>query len=450
MTTSPTGNGSGKPFSQAKDVHIVPKVWGEEQWIVNKEYCGKKLILRKNMQCSVHHHKEKDEVFYILKGKVRMELGKKTYTMHPGDFVHVARNTPHRFTGLEASEIMEFSTTHREEDSYRTKESGHIEQERYDRQLAIIASFPKMRILVVGDAMLDCSISGHVNRVSPEAPIPVVQYISESETPGGSANAARNIASLGGNVTLIGVVGKDAYASTLDRLLKKEGVTPHLVRDASRHTTRKQRILAGSSHQLVRLDYENTEPLSEAIGRNILQLIEKELKRCDVLLLSDYAKGFFSPTMLRSCIALAKSAHVPVILDPKPRDATYARSIRGVDLMTPNKKEAMLLTGRDTSDATTLALALRHTLKTNILVTLGEHGMMLLQKTGKPRTFPALTRDVADVTGAGDTVAAVLALGLASGATLEDSVDLANRAASLVVRKHGTATTNATELASIL
>lgn len=440
--THPIGDGPDKSFFRAEEVHIVPKVWGEEHWIVNKEYCGKKLVLRKNMRCSVHQHKEKDEVFYVLKGKVLLELGKKNYTMNVGDFVHVARNTPHRFTGLEDSEIMEFSTTHKEEDSYRLTQSGHVEQARFDREAATVDRFKDVSVLVIGDVMLDMYVEGKVDRVSPEAPIPVVQYRGEFQVPGGAANAARNVSSLGGKATVIGVIGTDAYGKTLARLLKKEGVASLLLTDASRHTIRKQRIMSGD-HQMLRLDYEAVHPLSSVLQKKLMTTVATALKKADVLLLSDYAKGLFSPETLTHCIALAKKAGVPVILDPKPKDASYLAAIRGVDLLTPNKKEAEILAGNVPPEEACAVLAQR--LKTNVLVTLGEAGM-LLHANKKTKAFPALTHDVADVSGAGDTVAATLALCLGCDAEMEDAADLANRAASIVVRKPGTATASQEEL----
>ncbi|UPA22484.1 D-glycero-beta-D-manno-heptose-7-phosphate kinase [Candidatus Peribacteria bacterium] len=446
---APINDDSKKPYFRASEVYKVPKVWGEEHWIVNKEYCGKKLVLKKNMRCSIHQHKEKDEVFYVLKGKVLLELAKETFTLLPGDFVHVKRNTPHRFTGLEASEIMEFSTTHKEEDSYRIKESGHVDEDRFEREKKVLNSFPKASVLVVGDVMLDSYIIGAVDRVSPEAPIPVVQFRSEYQVPGGAANAARNVAALGGKATVIGVIGDDAYGKTLQSILKKEGVNAILLKDSSRHTIRKERILGGS-HQLLRLDYESTHTLSTALEKSVLQEIAKGLKTCDVLLLSDYAKGLLSPSLIKKCIAMAAKAKVPVIVDPKPRDTSYMQCLKGATLITPNKKEAAVLTGKDDLTPEKMCAALSKELGGSVLVTLGEHGMLLMEKGKKAQVFPALTQEVADVSGAGDTVAATLALALASDTSLTDAADLANRAASIVVRKAGTATATAEELASTL
>jgi quercetin dioxygenase-like cupin family protein len=161
---------SSRSHFVASEVTRVPKEWGEEQWIVNKEYCGKKLILKKNRRCSMHSHKKKDEVFYLQSGKVLLEMSGKKYTLLPGDFVHVKPNAPHRFTGLQDSEIIEFSTTHDEEDSYRTEFSGHSDPKRFERQSAIIHSFKNLSVLVLGDVMVDRYISGRIDRISPEAP----------------------------------------------------------------------------------------------------------------------------------------------------------------------------------------------------------------------------------------------------------------------------------------
>lgn len=441
---------SRQSFFSGSSIHKEKKQWGEEHWIVNKEYCGKKLILKKNHRCSLHSHKEKDEVFYIQKGRVLLELGKESRTLTPGDFVHIPSDTPHRFTGFEDSEIFEFSTTHNEEDSFRTEYSGHVEQKRFDRQSALIRSFKKCSVLVFGDVMLDTYFSGSVDRISPEAPIPVVHFRQKTSFPGGAANAARNIAALGGRATLLGLRGNDAAGEELDALIKKEKVRSLLFIDAKRSTTQKQRIVAGSSHQIVRLDIEEQSSPSAVQVRMFLKRIERELPKHDVLLLSDYAKGIFSPEMLRSCIALARRKKKPVILDPKPLDASYLSHARGVTLMTPNRREALLLSGRANISPEETGKILAAALKTDVLLTLGADGMLLAHPRKAHERFPTFVREVSDVSGAGDTVVAVLALVLGLKGKLLDAVDLANRAAGIVVGKAGTATLTGAELLEVL
>lgn len=442
--------GSKDRFYPGEKIHRVQKEWGEEQWIVNKEYCGKKLILKKNRRCSMHSHAKKDEVFYLQSGKVLLEIDGKSHTMKAGDFVHVQTGLPHRFTGLEDSEIIEFSTTHDEADSHRTEFSGHVEQERFDRQCALVDAFPKTPVLVVGDVMLDTYLFGSVDRVSPEAPIPVVRYRAERSVPGGAANAAINTASLGAPVTLIGVTGADAAAKDLERLLKRGKVTAILLSDTSRATTRKNRVLAEGGQQIVRLDYEQNETLSPALTKRLLAHVKKLLPKHKALLLSDYAKGVLAPAVLEECIALARAAGVPVVVDPKPADSSALRSMRGATVITPNRREAQILASVASKNTSQIGDLLAGEINSNVLLTLGAEGMLLVEKNNRQTAFAALVREVTDVSGAGDTVSVVLTLTLGAGGALTDGADMANRAAGIVVTKQGTASVSRDELLRVL
>lgn len=443
-------SGSSARYFPASSVHRERKEWGEEHWIVNKEYCGKKLVLKKNYRCSMHAHRAKEEVFYLQSGSVRMEVGGEQYLLAPGDFVHVPSGTPHRFTGVEESVIFEFSTNHSEDDSFRTELSSHIDPVRFARQSAFVRAFPRQAVLVVGDAMLDTYVEGSVDRVSPEAPIPVVRQTSARHVLGGAANTAQNVCALGGTAFFVGVCGRDPAGERLQSLLRSGSLRVSLFTDPARRTTEKQRVLGSGNHQIVRVDYEDACPLSRAMERKVLAAIKRHLPRCGALLLSDYAKGVCTPAVLRGAIALARAARVPVILDPKPRGAEYLGAIRGLSLLTPNLKEAMVLASVPTDDPAFLGRTLARKLRCPVLITLGAEGMLLTSPSGKSMALPALRNDIADVSGAGDTVAATVALSLAAGATLDDAVDLANRAASVVVAKPGTATLGAEELLSVL
>lgn len=435
-------------LTKESEIFRVPKVWGEEQWIVNESYCGKKLLLKKNYQCSLHSHKEKDETFYVQSGKVAMELGGEQYVLMPGDTIQVAPNTPHRFTGLEESEIFEFSTTHRDSDSYRLTQSGHIDTERFSREVEVIKRFPKSRVLVVGDVMLDTYLHGSVERLSVEAPVPVMRYEHDTHLPGGAANAARTARSLGGTVTLIGVCGKDKAASTLRALLVKDGIRPLLIVDPKRITTQKQRLAIKGFQQLARLDYEDTNALSVAHEKHLIATVRKAANLADVLLLSDYAKGVFSPTVLASCVAIAKKRGIPVVVGPKPIGPSYITAVKGATLFVPNRPEAQVLGGNLSNES--LVRRLAKNVQGNVLITLGEKGMLLAENGKKLLHLPTFARSVVDVTGAGDTVVATCALSLAAGATLAEAADLANRAAGIVVGKPGTATLSADELRAVL
>lgn len=440
---------SKEQYYKGGSVHKEKKKWGEEHWIVNKDYCGKKLVLKKDHRCSMHSHKEKDEVFYLQSGKVLLELNGERYTLNPGDFIHIKQGDPHRFTGLADSEIFEFSTTHKEDDSYRTELSGHVDQDRYDRQVALAHSMKGAHILVVGDAMLDTYVTGSVDRISPEAPIPVVKQNNRWDVPGGAANVARNVTCLGGSATLIGVRGGDEAGQELEKLLKKEGVVSHLVVDRSRCTTQKQRVMGDGMQQITRIDFEQTHSISTDLQKRILVKIKADLKNADVMLISDYAKGVLTPKFLQKIITIAKKAKVPVVLDPKPFGPEYLEYVHGVTVFTPNRKEALMLCSPET-DPKRIAKTLMKELKANVLLTLGGDGMMLMPRKGKVETFAALGREVVDISGAGDTVAATLALVLGAGGSLSDATDISNRAASVVVGKHGTATLNFEELLSAL
>lgn len=442
--------GSKKRKFAAADVHRVPKEWGEEQWIVNKEYCGKRLLLKKDRRCSMHFHKEKDEVFYIEKGNVLLEMDGERYVLTPGEFVHVRSGSEHRFTGLEDSVIFEFSTTHSEEDSYRREKSGHVDPLRYARQSAVVGSLTGVRVLVVGDVMLDTYVEGSVERVSPEAPIPVVRQRAVRTVAGGAANAAANAAALGGAVTLVGVIGNDEAGTTLAAHCKKQGIAARLTKEARRRTTQKQRILGDRNHQLLRLDTEDLHPLEAKTVAALLADVKKALGSCDVVLLSDYGKGVLTPRTIAEVIAAARKKKIPVILDPKPRDASYMDALRGLTLLTPNKMESLLLAGGGLDDMMKVAERLAKRLASHVLVTLGAEGMLLSERGKAAAHLPAHAHEVADVSGAGDTVAATLALCVGAGADMRDAVDIANRAAGVVVTKMGTATLTPAELTAAL
>jgi D-beta-D-heptose 7-phosphate kinase / D-beta-D-heptose 1-phosphate adenosyltransferase len=445
---------SRKKFFKGSSIHKEKKQWGEEHWIVNKDYCGKKLILRKDRRCSMHSHKEKDEVFYIQSGKILLELDGKEYTLRPGDFMHIPAGSPHRFTGLEKSEIFEFSTNHKEEDSYRTEYSGHIEQDRFEREAELLKAFKAVRVLVIGDVMLDTYVEGSVERISPEAPIPVMKKKNRKDCLGGAGNAARNVTSLGGKATLVGVRGDDQAGKRIEALLKKSKVSSALIADERWPTLEKHRVVSGAQ-QIVRIDFEEDYVATSAIQKKLFAHITKHLKKCDVVLLSDYAKGVFSPSFLKEIIALANRVNIPTILDPKPFGPEYMSIARGVTLMKPNHKETLAMVSHKfpvtrNRDVSRIGQFLSRSLKSDILLTLGAQGMHLHPRQGQHMTFPALAHEVADISGAGDTVSAVLALSVGAGAQLSDAVDLANRAASIVVGKKGTATVSSEELKDVL
>jgi rfaE bifunctional protein kinase chain/domain len=297
-----------------------------------------------------------------------------------------------------------------------------------------LPSFDKARVLVVGDVMLDRYWFGDVSRISPEAPVPVLKVSKVEERPGGAANVARNIAELGAHCTLLSVVGADEAGDCLQRLLTVQGrVDALLHRDESFSTIVKLRAVA-RQQQLLRIDFE-TPPSHEVLQAKLADFRSK-LPDCDVVLLSDYGKGGL--THIAEMIRLARAAGKPVLVDPKGDE--YER-YRGATLLTPNRSEFREVAGNWKSEAelTEKAQKLRAGLGLDaLLVTRSEEGMSLFREQGVLHE-PTQAREVFDVSGAGDTVIATLAVMLASGADMVEAVRIANRAAGLVVAKLGTA-----------
>ena len=302
-------------------------------------------------------------------------------------------------------------------------------------------------IAVVGDLMLDHFVWGNVRRISPEAPVPVVDIESESFHLGGAANVALNLASLGINPLLLGVIGKDQMATILRNSLKEWNVADNTVlSEESRRTTVKTRIIAGSQ-QVVRTDWESREDLTETIELLLLEALKEEIPKARALILSDYAKGTLTPRIIKLAIKLAQQSSIPILVDPK---SNRFKLYSGVTVVTPNLAEAERFAGvslQTNQDIEQAGQAILEELSsTAVIITRGEHGMTLLEKGQNPIHIPAVAREVFDVSGAGDTVIATLALALASGSNFNLAVHLANRAAGIVVGKLGTATVKPEEL----
>ena len=300
------------------------------------------------------------------------------------------------------------------------------------------------RVLVVGDVMLDRYWFGDVSRISPEAPVPIVHVQRTEERPGGAANVARNIASLGGKATLLSVVGDDEAGRSLAALLEKEHVTTLFHKDAQFPTTVKLRVI-GRQQQLLRIDFE-TPPSSEVL-EDKLDDFESLVDGVDIVILSDYGKGGL--THVSKMIKAAKAHGKRILVDPKGDD--FAR-YRGATLLTPNRGEFRQVVGRwkDENDLARRAEMLRTELDLEaLLVTRSEEGMSLFSSAGAMHE-PTQAQEVYDVSGAGDTVIATLGLMMAAGAEMADAVRIANRAAGVVVGKLGTATVSREELISSL
>jgi D-beta-D-heptose 7-phosphate kinase/D-beta-D-heptose 1-phosphate adenosyltransferase len=322
----------------------------------------------------------------------------------------------------------------------------------HDSELAgIVRSFPAARVLVLGDVMLDRYVNGQASRLSPEAPIPVLRPRSSHATLGGAANVALNVATLGGTAWLCGVVGDDAAGAELGVLLGERGrIQADLVTVPGRPTTAKTRFMVGP-HQLMRLDEETTEPVDAAAAAALLDRFGAALSRADIVVLSDYAKGVLCDAVLGRALALAKAAGLRVIADPKRTDfAAY----RGADVLTPNELEARAATGIDAAEDAGAEQAGRAALAATrgaaVLVSRSARGLTLVRRGCAALHVPTRARDVADVSGAGDTLIAGLAVALAAGAALPEAAALANIAAGVSVAKQGTAAVTAAELLGVL
>jgi rfaE bifunctional protein kinase chain/domain len=305
-----------------------------------------------------------------------------------------------------------------------------------------LPSFDKARVLVVGDVMLDRYWFGDVERISPEAPVPVLKVGRVEDRPGGAANVARNIAALGAQCTLLSVVGNDEPGNSLERLMQEQAnVSALLYRDDTIATTIKLRAIA-RQQQLLRIDFE-TQPSHEVL-RTKLEDYRAKLPQADVVVLSDYGKGGLAH--IRSMIELARKAGKPVLVDPKGEE--YAR-YQGATLLTPNRSEFRQVAGswKSEEELTAKAQKLREELQLEaLLVTRSEDGMSLYRAGQPPLNEPVQAREVFDVSGAGDTVIAVLAAMLAAGASLPQAIRIANRAAGIVVGKLGTAVVSREEI----
>jgi len=316
-----------------------------------------------------------------------------------------------------------------------------------DPAAALVARFGQKRVLVLGDAILDEYLLGDCSRISPEAPVPVLRVSSSRRVLGGAANTAANVVALGGRATLIALAGNDDGGATLKQCALNAGVDLLAV-DHGRATLRKTRVV-GQHQQIVRLDYEDIEAPGPEVEAEINRLVDVSVPSCDIVVISDYAKGFLTPKLSQSIIRRAHQGGLQVIVDPRPQNReAYA----GCDYLTPNWRESRALLrwpeAEPTDDAASeVARALASELGTNVVLTLGAHGMSFCSRNGREYfALPTLAREVFDVSGAGDTVVAAFALARAAGADHPAAVQLANKAASVVVGKFGTATVRPEEI----
>jgi D-beta-D-heptose 7-phosphate kinase/D-beta-D-heptose 1-phosphate adenosyltransferase len=316
--------------------------------------------------------------------------------------------------------------------------------------MSLVQGFATASVLVIGDVMLDMYVWGDVKRISPEAPVPIVEFRNGTHVLGGAANAAANIASLSASTLLGGVVGRDRDAESLRSELAGWGITAHLVTSSDRPTTTKTRVIGGAQ-QILRIDREEREDISREIESSLLEWATHQLPSTDCMLVSDYGKGVVTPELCRRLVHIARDLNKPVVVDPKGRD--YSK-YSGATVVTPNVAEVHMAveplsvsSGGLEDDVQKLESVLEGAA---LLVTRGSEGVSLFRPGREPYHIPARKRNVFDVTGAGDTLAATLALGLASGASVEESAGFANAAGGVVVGKVGTSTVSLSELESEL
>lgn len=317
--------------------------------------------------------------------------------------------------------------------------------------------FPQQRILVVGDLMLDRYVVGRVSRISPEAPVPVLHVTEEKSVPGGSANVAWNICSLGGNSTVIGMIGNDAEGRDLAELLRRRGVVISPVCENIPHTTTVKTRIMAERQQIVRVDWEERFAYTDELFTAFRDAIEMEIQQATGVILADYGKGVLQQPIVDCVISSATKRGIPVTFDPKDFDLR----VDGITFATPNRKEAFAAAGVPETkpeeypieDQMLLHVGRKLLDKWNpkqLLITLGSQGMMLLSRERPPIHVPTRAREVFDVSGAGDTVISTCTLAMAAGASFDEAAELANWAAGIVVGKLGTATCSPRELISYI
>ncbi len=319
----------------------------------------------------------------------------------------------------------------------------------HEHAAQLVSRVDGRRVVVFGDVMLDEFVWGDVTRISPEAPVPVVDVRRESVRLGGAANVLANLVALGARATVVGVAGQDAARERLNEKLVEtcgERGQARLVSDPSRPTTTKTRIIA-HNQLVVRADRERRAPVSGEIEHQLIETLFALVEGADALVVSDYDKGAVTPRVLFQVLLRARERGVPALVDPKPRNFD---AYQPATLVTPNHHEALRLTNSEDDTDEGMARAARHIRARlscdSVLITRGERGMMLLEGDSDPVYVETTAREVYDVTGAGDTVIATLAAALAAGASLVEAASLANHAAGIVVGKLGTATATAEEL----
>ncbi|KKP36325.1 MAG: rfaE bifunctional protein [Candidatus Peregrinibacteria bacterium GW2011_GWF2_33_10] len=317
-----------------------------------------------------------------------------------------------------------------------------------NKLIKIVEQFKNKKILVLGDVMLDKYIWGEVSRISPEAPVQVVNVLSESYAPGGASNVANNIAALGAQAFMVGVVGKDSTKERLVKELKTRNIDVNgLIESEDKRTILKVRVI-GRSQQLIRFDYEKKGYVDAKTENSILEFISNKIDEIDAIIVSDYAKGVITKHLMEKLMELCSKKNKIIVIDPKPKNKEFYKN---ATLITPNSLEAQQMSSFSEeefsdSDVEKIGKQLLESLNSNVLITKGEKGMSLFEKNGKITSIPTFAKEVYDIVGAGDTVVASVALALVSQASFEEAAIIANHAAGITVGKVGTSTVSTEEL----
>ena len=317
-----------------------------------------------------------------------------------------------------------------------------------NKLIEVIGKFKDKKIIVIGDVMLDKYIWGDVSRISPEAPVQIVNVVKESHVPGGAANVANNIAALNAKPIMVGIVGNDGTKDKLIQELEKRNIdVTGLINDKKKRTIQKVRVF-GKNQQLLRFDYEKKGDVDADTEKNIFNFVSEKIDEIDAIIVSDYAKGVITKSLMEKLITLCKEKDKIIVTDPKPGHKEFYKDST---LITPNQTEACQMTNLPeeeikAAEVEKMGKRLLKELNSTVLITKGEKGMSLFEKNGKITSIPTFAKEVYDIIGAGDTSVATLTLALASQASFEDAAIIANHAAGITVGKIGTSTVSTEEL----
>jgi D-beta-D-heptose 7-phosphate kinase/D-beta-D-heptose 1-phosphate adenosyltransferase len=449
-----------KMFESFPRMNFVRKDWGYEIWFFNtNELCFKLLVVYPGWTCSYHEHDKKYEIFYILDsdytGRLFMTVDGKQKAMNPGEYVEVQRGVKHEFMvrGDNPGAFLEISTKHRDDDSFRHTVSRLINlgQEGYSF-MGELQGFRDVKVLFAGDIMWDVYWSGPTKGLSPEAPVPNTypENMWEDSRPGGLGNVICNALSLGAKAACVGFVGLDLFGEELMKSLNSSGCeTKYIHRIEGRRTTTKIRVMDGPHHHC-RVNFEREDDLGSDDARRMAELFYQAVDEWnpDIIYFADYDKGVLCPAFLSSALDTARDKGVPTIADPK---LAHAWDFKGVSIYKPNINRLAATLDNKLDTESDIDWAAEHIFKyispEHVLITRGAQGMSLYEgPTGMKYHIPGQTVRTFELSGAGDTVGAVISLAYGSGMNIKRACEIANVAGSLVVQKPGTATLTVSEL----